>query len=525
MGFFDYLNNLNQQNKAGNAAINQSNKQTVINKVWQPVSNLVGRPVMGANPQKQQQVSALNKAQQQASSGTFGEAVSPFINKLKQNTGTIAKSLLNPIPGSTANAIAGSLIRPLNKPAVPVAQAQTVPEQTIEKTFTKQKQIKEPVNDPIDKSKISDIDPWTGLPRGGTFVEQPTYQTDTEEPFKEPPKEPQEKKESKEPNLFSVQRDAFLRQIQGSFEPSDEERALSDRLAALTGQQASLGASEELGLAKIQDQPIAMGFIQGQQAALQRQAAAQERALQAQTVPLQTRLAQLQAERARKAEIAQAQMAAEKPVEVGGRLVNPLTGEVIFAAPQETKAPEGFTLGEGQARYDAQGKLIANVGRRPETITPYQQAQLDIDRQRLSQGQRPTEGQAKSSIYAARTQQAEPVFDKLGPQFTNTTALIGGAIGSVLPDFFKKEDRLLFEQAERNFITAILRKESGATIQPHEFADARKLYIPQPGDTPTVLEQKKISRQLVQQGLQQEAAQFSIPSGGSNASSQVAFNW
>ena len=50
------------------------------------------------------------------------------------------------------------------------------------------------------------------------------------------------------------------------------------------------------------------------------------------------------------------------------------------------------------------------------------------------------------------------------------------------------------EQAERNFINATLRKESGATISPSEYDNAQKQYLPQPGDSETVLLQKRQNR-------------------------------
>ncbi len=62
-------------------------------------------------------------------------------------------------------------------------------------------------------------------------------------------------------------------------------------------------------------------------------------------------------------------------------------------------------------------------------------------------------------------------------------------------------------QAMRSFITAKLRKESGAAISPTEFSDARKTYFPQLGDSQEVLLQKKATRDLVLQNNIQGAGQ------------------
>ncbi len=50
-------------------------------------------------------------------------------------------------------------------------------------------------------------------------------------------------------------------------------------------------------------------------------------------------------------------------------------------------------------------------------------------------------------------------------------------------------------QAERNFGTAILRRESGAAISPSEFATMEKQYFPRPGDDEQTLKQKAQNRQ------------------------------
>lgn len=57
---------------------------------------------------------------------------------------------------------------------------------------------------------------------------------------------------------------------------------------------------------------------------------------------------------------------AQKPIEVGGVLLDPTTYQPIFDSRQGTEG--GFTLGEGQARYDAQGNLIAQGAQAPADV-------------------------------------------------------------------------------------------------------------------------------------------------------------
>jgi hypothetical protein len=61
------------------------------------------------------------------------------------------------------------------------------------------------------------------------------------------------------------------------------------------------------------------------------------------------------------------------------------------------------------------------------------------------------------------------------------------------------------EQAQRNFVNAVLRQESGAAIADTEFANAKKQYFPQPGDGPDVIAQKAANRKTVIAGFRNNA--------------------
>lgn len=64
-----------------------------------------------------------------------------------------------------------------------------------------------------------------------------------------------------------------------------------------------------------------------------------------------------------------------------------------------------------------------------------------------------------------------------------------------MPSWMKSEKMQQMEQAQRNFVTAVLRQESGAAISASEFETEQKKYFPQPGDSQAVIEQKRKSRQ------------------------------
>lgn len=68
-------------------------------------------------------------------------------------------------------------------------------------------------------------------------------------------------------------------------------------------------------------------------------------------------------------------------------------------------------------------------------------------------------------------------------------------------NYINSGDFQKYDQAKRDFVNAVLRKESGAVIGKDEFDNAEKQYFPQPGDNPDVIEQKRANRELAVQGL------------------------
>lgn len=96
--------------------------------------------------------------------------------------------------------------------------------------------------------------------------------------------------------------------------------------------------------------------------------------------------------------------------------------------------------------------------------------------------------------FAKRMEQAENVFndlEKKGFKYGNKESLLSS---DFVPGVLQSENLRSQNQAEKNFVNAILRKESGAAISPAEFDSAAKQYFPRPGDTPEVLEQKRANR-------------------------------
>jgi len=139
-----------------------------------------------------------------------------------------------------------------------------------------------------------------------------------------------------------------------------------------------------------------------------------------------------------------------------------------------------------------------------------------------------TESQGNATAYGMRMAQADSILKSLeNSGLKNTglirsgvsgtlgaTPLIGDALARGSDNIFNtlptvlgglNEDQQKTVQARVNFITAILRKESGASISPTEFGTAEKNYFPAPGDSEQVVKQKQNARDMAIKAMKLQA--------------------
>lgn len=142
----------------------------------------------------------------------------------------------------------------------------------------------------------------------------------------------------------------------------------------------------------------------------------------------------------------------------------------------------------------------------PKENLTYQQKLETKNRfeQEQEQFKKPTSDQRKVATFVGRIEQSENEFKALTDAGYDRTSKKSAA-ETYTPEAFKGENLKRQEQAERNFVNAVLRRESGAAIAPSEFESAEKQYFPRVGDTSEVLRQKAENRKIVQSGLKAEA--------------------
>lgn len=136
----------------------------------------------------------------------------------------------------------------------------------------------------------------------------------------------------------------------------------------------------------------------------------------------------------------------------------------------------------------------------------------------------PTVAQQTVATYAARIEQALPTIDTLTNKISKMNPVEFEA-QKRLPSYLQSAEYQQFDQASRNFINSVLRRESGAVISPSEFDNAYKQYLPKAGDTAQTLEQKKQNRDVVYASLRKAAgnAYQSVDELLGNTQSKTAF--
>jgi hypothetical protein len=162
------------------------------------------------------------------------------------------------------------------------------------------------------------------------------------------------------------------------------------------------------------------------------------------------------------------------------------------------------------------------------------------------EGKAPNEAQGNAIAFGARMNDSNRILEGLEGKGVTSGSRIKGAVAgtlealvpyqgeklaagaeSVLRPLLSSENQDNYEQAKENFITAVLRKESGASINPGEFAREDRKYFPQVGDSASTIKQKQEARRLAISAIRQVAGPFAknidaISSGAAGSSSPAS---
>lgn len=224
----------------------------------------------------------------------------------------------------------------------------------------------------------------------------------------------------------------------------------------------------------------------------------------------------------------------------GERIVtfNPTTGkeEVVMQGAEKYHAPISVDTGTGTVLLDPRTmKPVAQYGKSSaghvletdngtvlvDTRTGATKP-IMIGGQPLTSGKPLTESQSNATAYGMRAAKTSDLLKELENAGTTTPGgiktFVKGTLGAVplvgesladaggaLTNWTASNAQQATDQARRNFVTAVLRKESGASISPTEFANEERKYFPQIGDSKETIKQKQEARDLAVKALEIQA--------------------
>lgn len=278
-------------------------------------------------------------------------------------------------------------------------------------------------------------------------------------------------------------------------QPQANSAALAQALRVMADPRANQGT-----------RAVAQALIQRQQAqeqAAQEQAVWQQRQEYERAQQVNDPLYQL---KIRQAEQELAGGSRQSLVNAGdGRIYDPNAKEWITAPDAASRNFRQATPDEVKV-YGTNGQVGPDGRFYP--ITPPQGTALSVDPNtgavtfNQGAGVKPlTEGQSKDSFFTTRMTAALPSLE------ANEQALLslGGKLGEAIPmnlgNYTQSEEYQLARDAGRDFVTAYLRKDSGAALTPSEEKIYGELLLPQPGDKPATIELKRQRRQVAVEAI------------------------
>lgn len=185
-------------------------------------------------------------------------------------------------------------------------------------------------------------------------------------------------------------------------------------------------------------------------------------------------------------------------------------GEEISAESKGFRIEKDPESGELRKVYDPEAYQRALRMKQAGSgfMTPLQKVQFEKTMQELKLKKRQTgefkQNQYQAAGFAKRAEAAQRDMDKL--KDFDPTSLSQYAQSSMLyPSLLQTPGFRQYQQIKDNFITAVLRKESGAAIGKDEYVKEDRKYFPQPGDDPQTLAQKERERLTAIASLKAEA--------------------
>jgi len=157
-------------------------------------------------------------------------------------------------------------------------------------------------------------------------------------------------------------------------------------------------------------------------------------------------------------------------VVVGDALVDRKTGKVIYQGKSGTGGSRRISLPDG---------TVIDLG-------PSFEGDLN---------------ESQAMLYGQRMKDANIILNMYENQGTDILQNVLNQVPWGLGRMAQTDEFKSFDDARRDFVNAVLRRESGAAIAPSEFESAARQYFPVLGDSPQQIEEKRRRRETATQLL------------------------
>ncbi len=197
-------------------------------------------------------------------------------------------------------------------------------------------------------------------------------------------------------------------------------------------------------------------------------------------------------------------MAALKKATTIPPVYDPVSGNMIYAGGDGFVAPQsgGMPAPSGGMNRKAQQRIAEE-----EALLPYQlqKEEREAKRKLEEEMRTPTEAQGKAFGFAERMKNASSVISEIGDEVLTSPKEKSKESIPLIGNMLISDNYQQARQAQRDWISANLRKESGAVIGDSEMELEIKKYFPVVGDSPKTIEQKRKSRAIAERGMIKQA--------------------
>lgn len=183
---------------------------------------------------------------------------------------------------------------------------------------------------------------------------------------------------------------------------------------------------------------------------------------------------------------------------------------------EELGVRQGIIKAQPQQKLSSIQQKVAAEGIDPNTQAGFDRAREITQGSRTDPSLKPSdqqvlnkasEGQLAAAGFANRVESANVNLDRLEATKGFDPTSIAAAFFEAVPggNIALSTEQQEYQQSKRDFITAVLRKESGAAIGADEFTNEDKKFFPQIGDKAGVLKQKAAGRRRAFDNLKKQS--------------------